>query len=159
MNNKIFSKLLSLFFVVLCSFAFSQSKFKCLLQMKNYTGEGAYITVYIVSPQGDFIKTLNVMGDDKKWYNTLKRWYPAQRKKKENLDGITGASVSGGKRNIVTIEIDDSLLNKGNKLRFESAVEDGDYVPVEAEIILDAEHIEKKVDGKGYVRFVKLNKI
>lgn len=134
------------------------TRYKALLQMKTYSGEGAYITAYIVDGTGKFIKTLSVMGDEGKWYKNLKQWYAGQSKKKENLDAITGASVSGGKRNIFTIAIDKAMMNKGYKIRFESAVEHGQHVPVEAEIPLSSA-IEEKVDGKGYIRYVKLNQI
>lgn len=159
MQNQ-FSKIIYLTLFLLGSMAFAQSaKYKCMLQMKNYSGEGAYVTAYIVNAQGKFIKTLNVMGDDKKWYKNLKQWYAAQTKSKEKLDAITGASVSGGKRNVFTIQLEPSLMNKGNKIRFESSVEHGDYVPVELDIPLETASIENKVDGKGYIRFAKLNAI
>ena len=43
------------------------SKYKCMLQMSNYMGEGAYVVVSLVTDKGDYVKTLYVMGDDKKW--------------------------------------------------------------------------------------------
>lgn len=145
--------------LLMASIAFGQNKYKCLVQMKNYPGQGAYIAAYIVNGKGQFVKTLQVMGDDERWHDSLKTWHNAQNKKAEKLDAITGASVSGGKRNIFTIQIDESLMNKGNKIRFESAVEHGEYVASELEIPLDKATIEEKVDGKGYIRFVKINSI
>lgn len=58
------------------------SKYKCMLQMANYMGEGAYIVVSLVNANGDYEKTLYVMGDDKKWYKSLKEWNKFQTKKK-----------------------------------------------------------------------------
>lgn len=153
-------KIFSFIIFIFGTSVYGQSdKYKCMLQMKNYSGEGAYITAYIVNAQGKFIKTLNVMGDDKKWYKNLKQWYLAQKKTNEKLDAITGASVSGGKRNVFTIQLDQSLINKGYKIRFESAVEHGNHIPIEVDIPLETATIESKVDGKGYIRFVKLNAI
>jgi len=51
------------------------SKYKCMLQMSNYMGEGAYVVVSLINPKGNYEKTLYVMGEDKKWYKTLKEWH------------------------------------------------------------------------------------
>jgi Predicted periplasmic protein (DUF2271) len=135
------------------------SKYKCMLQMSNYVGEGAYIVVSLINPKGEYEKTLYVMGDDKKWYNTLKEWHKNQSKKKENISAKTGASVTGGDRSITTIEIEDVKINKGYKLRFESAVEDNKYYVTDAEIPLTSEGLTAKTEGKGYIRYVRFNKI
>lgn len=137
----------------------AQTRYKCMLQMKNYSGEGAYVVASIVDAKGKYIRTLSVMGDEGKWYQNLKQWYTAQRKLNEKLDGITSASVSGGKREVFTIAIEEALMNKGNKIRFESVVEHGNYIPVELEIPLSSNEIQNKVDAieKGYLRFAKLS--
>ncbi|RXM48688.1 DUF2271 domain-containing protein [Flavobacterium sp. YO12] len=135
------------------------SKYKCMLQMANYMGEGAYIVVSLVNANGDYEKTLYVMGDDKKWYKSLKEWNKFQTKKNEDISSKTGASVTGGDRSITTIEIENSKINKGYKLRFESAVEDQKYFVSDLEIPLTTEGLAAKTDGKGYIRYVRLNKI
>ncbi len=135
------------------------SKYKCMLQMSNYMGEGAYIVVSLINTKGEYEKTLYVMGDDKKWHNTLKEWHKYQSKKRENISAKTGASVTGGDRSITTIEIEDAKINKGYKLRFESAVEDNKYYVADAEIPLTTEGLAAKTDGKGYIRYVRFNKI
>jgi hypothetical protein len=135
------------------------SKYKCMLQMSNYVGEGAYIVVSLINAKGEYEKTLYVMGDDKKWYNTLKEWHKAQSKKPENISAKTGASVTGGDRSMTTIEIDESKINKGYKLRFETAVEDHKYYVNDIEIPLTTEGLAAKTEGKGYIRYVRLNKI
>ena len=135
------------------------SKYKCMLQMSNYMGEGAYIVVSLINAKGDYVKTLYVMGDDKKWYKTLKEWHKFYAKKPENISAKTGASVTGGDRSITTIEIEDDKINKGFKLRFETAVEDHKYNTADLEIPLTTEGIATKTEGKGYIRYVRLNKI
>ncbi|MEO8255261.1 MAG: DUF2271 domain-containing protein, partial [Flavobacterium sp.] len=104
-------------------------------------------------------KTLSVMGDDKKWYNSLKEWNKFQTKKPSNISAITGASVTGGDRSITTIEIDNTKINSGYKLRFESAVEDQKYHVSDVEIPLTTAGIAEKTEGKGYIRYVRLSKI
>lgn len=132
-------------------------KYKCLLQMSSYIGEGAYIVVSLIDPKGAYEKTLYVMGDDKKWYNTLKEWHKFHTKKATNISAITGASVAGGDRSVTVFEIEDSKINKGYKLRFESAVEDKEYYVNDLEIPLTTEGISGKTDGTGYIRYVRLS--
>ncbi|TRX32396.1 DUF2271 domain-containing protein [Flavobacterium sp. ZT3R18] len=135
------------------------SKYKCMLQMSNYMGEGAYIVVSLVNAKGEYDKTLYVMGDDKKWYKTLKEWHKFYSKKPTDISAKTGASVTGGDRSITTLEIEDSKINKGYKLRFETAVEDNKYYTADLEIPLTTEGIANKVEGKSYIRYVRLSKI
>lgn len=135
------------------------SKYKCMLQMSNYMGEGAYIVVSLVNAKGEYDKTLYVMGDDKKWYKTLKEWHKFYSKKPTDISAKTGASVTGGDRSITTLEIEDNKINKGYKLRFETAVEDNNYYTADLEIPLTTEGIAAKTEGKGYIRYVRLNKI
>lgn len=135
------------------------SKYKCMLQMSNYMGEGAYVVVSLINAKGEYEKTLYVMGDDKKWYSSLKEWNKFYAKKTEDISAKTGASVTGGDRSITTIEIENSKINKGYKLRFESAVEDQKYYVNDLEIPLTTEGLAEKTDGKGYIRYVRLNKI
>ncbi|MET3045091.1 DUF2271 domain-containing protein [Flavobacterium covae] len=134
------------------------SKYKCMLQMTNYVGEGAYIVASLINPKGEYEKTLYVMGDDKKWYKDIKEWYKFYSKKNK-VDAKTGASVAGGDRSVTVLEIEDSKINTGYKIRFESAVENQKYHITDAEFPLTTETLLNKVEGKGYIRFVKLNKI
>lgn len=135
------------------------SKYKCMLQMSNYMGEGAYIVVSLINPTGGYEKTLYVMGDDKKWYKSLKEWNKFHTQKSEDISAKTGASVTGGDRSVTTIEIEDSKINKGYKLRFESAVEDQKYFVSDLEIPLTTEGLADKTEGKGYIKYVRLSKI
>ncbi|WP_281635936.1 DUF2271 domain-containing protein [Flavobacterium marginilacus] len=148
-------------FIFLLSFqATAQtSKYKCMLQMSNYTGEGAYIVVSLINAKGEYDKTLYVMGDDKKWYKTLKEWHKFYSQKPTDISAKTGASVTGGDRSMTTLEIEDSKINKGYKLRFETAVEDQKYYVTDLEVPLTTEGIADKTEGKGYIRYVRLNKL
>lgn len=145
---------------IFSSNSFAQSsKFKCMIQMNSYEGEGAYIIISLINPKGAYEKTLSVLGPDKQWYNTLKEWHKFQTKSNNKLSAITGASVGGGDRAMRTIEIDDTKLNKGYKLRFESAVEEQKYHVTDVEIPLTTEALAERASGKGYIKFVKLSKV
>jgi hypothetical protein len=155
MKKLLFTLIISL--LSLTSWA-QTSKYKCLIQMNSYKGEAAYVVISLINPQGKYEKTLAVLGPDKKWYNTLPEWHKFETKAKTQLNAITGASVNGGDRAMRTIEIDDSKLNKGYKLRFESAVEEQKYVLKDVEMAVTPEGLAAKADGSVYIKFVKLSK-
>ncbi len=132
------------------------TQYKCMVQMTNYVGEGAYIVVSLIDPKGKYEKTLRVMGPDKKWYNTLKSWHEWRSKKPANVDAVTGPSVTGGDRSVTVLEIDNAKINAGYKLRFETAVEDKKYYEKDLEIPLTTEGLAAKSEGTGYIRYVRL---
>lgn len=133
------------------------TKYKCMIQMTNYMGEGAYIVVSIVDAKGGYDKTLYVLGSDKKWYKTLKEWNKAYLKKPSNISAITGASAAGGDRSVVELDIETSKLNSNYKLRFESAVEDKPYYIKDLEIPLTTAGLSAKSEGTGYIRYVRFS--
>lgn len=135
------------------------AKYKCLLQTTNYKGLEAYIVVSLVNPSGQYEKTLYVMGPDKQWYNGFKEWHKQQSKKNEKLNAITGASVAAGDRSITSFVLDESKLDKGYTLRFESSVEDQQYHVTDVEIPFTTAALTQKTEGSGYIRYVKLSKV
>ncbi len=128
-----------------------------MVQMTNYVGEGAYIAVSLIDAKGAYEKTLYVMGSDKKWYPDLKEWNKAYKKKPTNISAITGASVTGGDRSVTVLDIQTDKINKGYKLRFETAVEDNKYYLKDIEIPLTTEGLAAKTEGTGYIRYVRLS--
>ncbi|MDR6968125.1 hypothetical protein J2X31_002140 [Flavobacterium arsenatis] len=159
--NNIF-KICLLLAVTLTSFnSFAQkngvTKYKCMVQMTNYPGEGAYIVVSLIDPKGAYEKTLYMMGPDKQWYKDLKEWNKFQTKKPVNISAISGASVSGGDRSMTVMEIENSKINAGYSLRFESAVENQQYHVKDLQFELTTENLAKKNEGTGYIRYVRLN--
>jgi hypothetical protein len=143
---------------IFLSFTTSEnSKYKCMIQMSNYSGEGAYIVVSIVDKNGKYIETLNVKGDDEEWYHDITYWWEKfYGKKRPNIDAITGESISGGQRDISVLEIDNDKINKGYNIRFETAVEDQEYYKDDIEFELTSESLKSKVNGKGFIRYVRL---
>ncbi|MUU79416.1 DUF2271 domain-containing protein [Winogradskyella endarachnes] len=156
-NIKLIS-LLSILVLGLVSFTtFNEStKYKCMIQMTNYTGEGAYIVISLLNSEGEYVETLNVKGDDDEWYNTVESWWQFYGKRRPNIDAITGATISGGERAITVIEIDDNKLDKGYKLRFETAVEDQEYYESDVELELTSANVKSKVEGTGFIRYIRL---
>ncbi len=127
-----------------------------MIQMKNYTGEGAYLIVSLIDPNGKYEQTLYVQGDDPDWYHEITSWWKFYGKKRANIDAITGETLSGGERSVNIISIDKSKLIEGYKLRFETAVEDKNYFEKDLEISLVELNTETKYNGNGFIRYVRL---
>lgn len=151
------------FILVVCLFLLGQpasaqtANYKCMIQMISYQGEKAYVIVSLINPKGEYEKTLSVRGLDKQWYNTLKDWHNFQTATKAKISAVTGASVGGGDRAVVTLEIDKAKMNAGYTLRFESAVEEQQYHVKDVEVPLTTAGLAAKTDGKGYIKYVRFS--
>lgn len=133
------------------------TKYKCMIQMTNYTGEGAYVVISLIDPKGNYEETLYVQGDDAEWYNTIEAWWKTfYGKKRTNIDAITGATIAGGARTVSILEIPDSKINTGYKIRFETAVEDQEYHKSDVEFELTSENVKSKKEGSGFIRYVRM---
>jgi hypothetical protein len=79
-------------------------------------------------------------------------------KKTMNISAVTGALVTGGDRSITTIVLEDSKINAGYELRFETAVEDQKYHADDIEVALTTEQQSAKIEGKNCIRYIRLKK-
>ncbi len=143
---------------ILFSFTKSESdtNYKCMMQMINYTGENAYVVISLINPDGKYDRALAVYGKDEKWYADIIQWWGYQKKAKQKIDGITGASIAGGQRAMNIVKIPSNLINKGYKIRVESAVESQTYHKNDIDFDYKSENINQKIDGKGYVKYIRL---
>ncbi|MCG7503178.1 DUF2271 domain-containing protein [Tenacibaculum sp. Mcav3-52] len=152
-------KIIALFITVFTIMAFSindSATYKCMIQMKNYTGEGAYIAISLLNPNGKYEQTLYVQGDDEEWYSDITEWWKFQGKVRTDIDAITGATISGGNRAITVLKIDNDKIDKGYKIRFESAVEDQEYYKDDVEFELTTNNLKGKFEGNGFIRYIRL---
>ncbi len=142
----------------LAAFAPAEEKvrYKCLVQVKNYTGEGAYVITSLLNPQGKYAETLFILGEDDEWYHEIDEWWSYFGKKKRNVDGITGATVSGGERKVIAFEIAKSKIDAGYTIRFETSVEDQKYYPADLEVPLTSNLPKESIKGSGYIRYVRI---
>jgi hypothetical protein len=129
---------------------------KCLVQLVNYEGEGAYIIVSVVDKDNNYLTTLRVLGDDPEWYHEITSWWDYYGKKRYDLDGITGATIAGGERSVFQLSVDEQYLKEGNKLRFETSVEEKAYHEADVEIPLKPGMANAQAEGSGYIRYVRL---
>lgn len=133
-----------------------KSSYKCMVQLTNYHGEGAYMIVSLIDPKGKYEKTLYVMGQDEEWYPDMVEWWSFQKETKEDIDGISGATIAGGERTLCVFEVAADKLDAGYTLRFETAVEEQKYYVSDLEIPYTSENTTGKFDGTGYIRYIRI---
>ena len=157
-NIKSYTFLALLAVTLLATFAFSPkpNAFKCMVQMINYSGEGAYVVISLINPEGKYEKTLYIQGDDDEWYHDISEWWRFYGKTRTDIDAITGATIGGGERAINVIEIESDKIDAGYSIRFESAVEDKEYHTKDVEFLLTSENVKLKHEGSGYIRYVRM---
>ncbi len=129
---------------------------KCMIQMVNYSGEGAYVVVSLLNPKGDYEKTLYVQGKDNEWYKDVKEWWKFTKKTPSNIDAISGETIAGGERTVSVLQIDKEKIDAGYRLRFETAVEDQKYYKDDLEFDLTTANLNSKKEGKGFIRYVRM---
>lgn len=147
--------------VSLALFAFGTSNkntpYKCMIQLTNYEGEGAYIVVSILDGKGNYEETLYVQGDDNEWYRDLEEWWEnIYGIRRPNIDAIVGETVTGGQRKMTILNIPTDKIDAGYKIRFESAVEDQEYYRDDLEFDLTTENLAERKAGKGFIRYVRM---
>ena len=77
-------------------------------------------------------------------------------KRRPNIDAISGETVAGGERILNILNIPTDKIDLGYELRFETAVEDQEYYKIDAKINLTTKNLENKIDGTGWIRYVRL---
>ena len=143
---------------VLLSFATTveTTPIKCMIQMTNYKGEGAYVIISLITPKGEYEETLYVQGKDREWYSEIPEWWKFYGKRNSGIDAISGATISGGGRTVSVVKIPNSKINTGYSIRFETAVEDQEYYTDDVQFELTSESVQSKVDGRGFIRYVRM---
>lgn len=143
--------------VLFTAFTTENSKaVKCMIQMTNYTGEGAYVVVSLLNPEGEYEETLYVQGKDSEWYSEISEWWKYYGKNRPNIDAISGETISGGERAVTVLKIPEDKINQGYSLRFETSVEDQKYYTEDLQFPLTTENLKSKKEGKGWIRYVRL---
>ncbi len=121
-------------------------------QLKSYSGDGAYLAIYVTDAAGQYQKTLWVSGKKAKYYKNLRDWARGSGMKPAEFDGVSGASVGSGRALKVTVELADTLIDAGYEIRVDSAVEDGRDNPADVRTPLTTSGAGKPVAGSGYVQ-------
>ena len=131
--------------------------YKCLIQLTNFEGEGAYVVVSILDGEGQYVETLYVQGDDDEWYRDITEWWRnLYGIKRPNIDAIVGETVTGGQRKLTVLQIPPDKIDTGYTIRFESAVEDQEYYADDVQFELTSENLKAKKEGKGFIRYIRM---
>ena len=121
-------------------------------QLKNYSGDGAYLAIYVTDAAGQYQKTLWVSGKKAKHYKSLRDWARGSGLNRAEYDGVSGASVGSGRALKVTVDLADTLIDAGFEIRVDSAVEDGRDNPADVRTALTTQGAGKPTPGRGYVQ-------
>ncbi len=119
--------------------------------LTNYSGNAAYLAVYVTKPDGSYDSTLWVSGSKQRYLGDLRGWVSALQSAGGTLtlDGITGASIGSGQTLTVHASLADAMVDAGYKIHVESAVEHGGEYPDDAVAPISA--TPQTVQGTGYV--------
>lgn len=148
---------LSIIGLLIAGFTAAETKaVKCMIQMTNYSGEGAYVIVSLMNPKGEYEETLQVLGKDPEWYSEISEWWKFYGKRRPNIDAISGETISGGERTVSVLQIPIAKIDKGYSLRFETSVEDVNYYKEDLQFPLTTENLKSKQEGRGFIRYVRM---
>ncbi|MBS0542927.1 MAG: DUF2271 domain-containing protein [Proteobacteria bacterium] len=120
--------------------------------LKNYSGNGAYLAVYVTDAKGAYAGTLWVSGGKAKFYKHLSDWNRLSAGNARGLDAITGASVTAGRTLKVTADVADALVDAGYEIRVDAAVEDLRDSPSEIRVPLTTTNAGKPHAGRQYIQ-------
>ncbi|SUO93952.1 DUF2271 domain-containing protein [Suttonella ornithocola] len=126
-----------------------------LVQLNEYEGHPAYFTMYLVDPEGRYVRTLWVSGPETRWHKSQPRWWKYLGRAPQELDAITGASTKAGDREVIRVHLNEDELDKGYKVRVDSIVEDQNNYPTDVEAELSSDKQKAKIPGTGYVRYIR----
>ncbi len=121
-------------------------------QLKDYSGNGAYLAIYVTDAKGQYQKTLWVAGKKAKYYRHLSDWARGSGMSPSEFDGLSGASVGSGDTLTVSVELADTLIDAGYQIRIDSAVEDKRDVRADVSVPLTLSGSHKPVSGSTYVK-------
>lgn len=121
-------------------------------ELSAYSGDGAYVALYLTDTSGQYKRTLWIAGKKPKYYKHLADWARGSSLNKAEYDGMTGASVSSGKTLKVTVEVADALIDAGYQIHIDTAVEKKRDNRSEVVVPLTTDGAGKPTAGKGYVK-------
>ena len=118
--------------------------------------ERPYFVIFLVNANNRYVKTLAVIGDDKKYFDAFRYWYRYSKSSGENIDALSGPSINNGTVFTQDIVLPDDAITNGYKIRIDASGEFGDYVPKEAIVKLTNEINGQKTPGKQYMEYITL---
>ncbi|MEH6596566.1 MAG: hypothetical protein ACJAWS_000111 [Oleiphilaceae bacterium] len=145
--------------MTLCFFCFfvmsnqtSARKITLTTELQNYSGDGAYLAIYLTNAKGQYQETLWIAGQKSKYYKHLTGWARGSRMRTSEYDGLTGASVTRGKTLTVTLDLADSYIDSGFQLKIDTSVEDQRDNRNDVVVPLTTAGAGKPSAGRGYIK-------
>ena len=131
--------------------------------MIEYRGEGAYIAVSLMDENDKYLKTLQVLGEDKTWFFDMRLFWANLKSNGliddeayyAHVDGITGPTIGGGKNLVVPLILDKNQIDKGYKILFETAVENKGYFRGDLTFELTEKSLNDSFEGTGFIKSVR----
>jgi len=120
-------------------------------QMKSYSGNNAYLALYVTDSSGKFLGTVWVSGRSSKYHRHLLQWYRATGGSAA-INGITGASVGSGRSLEIQLDLADDMFDAGYELHIDAAVQDWRESPSDVVVPLTTANIGKSTRGRRYVK-------
>ncbi|KAF0864369.1 DUF2271 domain-containing protein [Pseudomonas sp. LD120] len=124
-------------------------------RLKNYSGNNAYLAIYLTDANGAYQKTLWVAGKKAKYYKHLPGWARGGGTAAGQYDGVTGASVGSGETLTVSTDLADNLIDAGYQIRIDSAVEDQRDVRADVVLPLTLKGAGQAASGGTYVQSLR----
>jgi hypothetical protein len=143
---------LCFFCILVMSTQISAREITLTTELQNYSGDGAYLAIYLTNAKGQYQETLWVAGQKSKYYRHLTGWARASGLRVSEYDGLTGASVSSGKTLTVTLDLADTYIDGGFQLNVDTSVEDMRDNRNDVVVPLTTEGAGKPSAGRGYVK-------
>jgi hypothetical protein len=127
------------------------------------TSDNPMIVLWVETDKGDFVKTIQMMSKDKKYYKDILTWWKARDGKEASLDGLVGATIAWNGTRHLDVPIKSGAVNllAGNLvLRAEQRKDKGGHykslkIPLPANFTggtLDA----ATAKGLGYIKTITL---
>lgn len=143
---------LCLFCTLVMSTQISAREITLTTELKSYSGDGAYLAIYLTNAENQYQETLWIAGQKSKYYRHLTGWARASGLRVSEYDGLTGASVSSGKTLTVTLDLADAYIDGGFQLKVDTSVEDMRDNRNDVVVLLTTEGAGKPSAGRGYVK-------
>lgn len=119
--------------------------------MANYSGDGAYLVLYVTDANGVYKGTLWVSGKKRKYYKHFRSWRRLTSGGEKIADAFSGASTHSNRKLQVKLNLADSVFTSGYILHIDTSVEDKRDVAKEVSIELKHENAGIQFAGNTYI--------
>ncbi len=121
-------------------------------QLNRYSGNGAYLALYLTDKNGVYQGSLWMSGGRAKYYRHLRDWMRASGGNLADIRGLTGASTGAGQTLTVTLDLADAMIDAGYQIRIDAAAENMRESPSEIVVPLASAGAGKAVKGRRYIK-------